>query len=54
MQRYLDCAVINHIHSINKRDKRKPFETVRCIHLNLWQGLGVLTKVSTLIVTEVW
>jgi len=29
MQRYLDCAVVNHIHSINKRDKRKPFETVR-------------------------
>jgi hypothetical protein len=25
--------VINHIHSINKRDKRKPFETVRGVFL---------------------
>ncbi len=33
LQRYLDCAVINHIHSINKRDKRKPFETVRGVFL---------------------
>ena len=33
LQRHLDCAVINHIHSINKRDKRKPFETVRGVFL---------------------
>jgi len=33
LQRYLDCAVINHIHSINKRDKRKPFDTVRGVFL---------------------
>jgi hypothetical protein len=33
LQRYLDCAVINHIHSINKRDQRKPFETVRGVFL---------------------
>jgi hypothetical protein len=33
LQRYLDCAVINHIHSINKRAKRKPFETVRGVFL---------------------
>lgn len=33
LQRYLDCAVINHIHSINERAKRKPFETVRGVFL---------------------
>jgi hypothetical protein len=33
LQRYLDCAVINHIHSINKRDNRKSFETVRGVFL---------------------
>lgn len=33
LQRYLDCAVINNIHSINKHDKRKPFETVRGVFL---------------------
>ncbi len=33
LQRYLDCAVINHIHSINKRDGRKAFETVRGVFL---------------------
>jgi len=33
LQRYLDCAVINHIHSINKRAYRKPFETVRGVFL---------------------
>jgi hypothetical protein len=33
LQRYLDCAVINHIHSINKRDKRDAFETVRGVFL---------------------
>jgi hypothetical protein len=33
LKRYLDCAVINHIRSINKRDKRKPFETVRGVFL---------------------
>ena len=29
LQRYLDCAVINHIHSVIKRDMGKPFDTVR-------------------------
>jgi hypothetical protein len=29
LQRYLDCAVINHIHSVIKRDKGKAFDTVR-------------------------
>jgi hypothetical protein len=33
LQRYLDCAVINHTHSINKRADRKPFETVRGVFL---------------------
>jgi hypothetical protein len=33
LQRHLDCAVINHIHSITKRDGRKPFETVRGVFL---------------------
>jgi hypothetical protein len=29
LQRYLDCAVINHIHSIIHRDKGRAFDTVR-------------------------
>ena len=33
LQRYLDCAVINHIHSVNKRDKGKAFDTVRGLFL---------------------
>lgn len=33
LQRYLDCAVINHIHAIVKRDKQKPFDTVRGVFL---------------------
>jgi len=33
LQRYLDCAVINHIHSIIKRDYAKPFDTVRGVFL---------------------
>lgn len=33
LQRYLDCAVINHIHSIIKRDKKKAFDTVRGVFL---------------------
>jgi hypothetical protein len=32
-QRYLDCAVINHIHSIIKRDKGKAFDAVRGVFL---------------------
>jgi hypothetical protein len=31
LQRYLDCAVINHIHSINKRANHKQFDTVRSV-----------------------
>ena len=33
LQRYLDCAVINHIHSVIKRDKGKAFDTVRGVFL---------------------
>jgi hypothetical protein len=33
LQRHLDCAVINHIHFINERDSRNPFETVRGVFL---------------------
>jgi hypothetical protein len=33
LQRYLDCAVINHIHSVIKRAKEKPFDTVRGVFL---------------------
>jgi hypothetical protein len=33
LQRYLDCAVINHIHSIIKRDRGKAFDTVRGVFL---------------------
>jgi hypothetical protein len=33
LQRYLDCAVINHIHSVIKRDKSKAFDTVRGVFL---------------------
>jgi hypothetical protein len=33
LQRYLDCAVINHIHSIIKRDKGRAFDTVRGVFL---------------------
>jgi hypothetical protein len=31
--RRLDCAVINHIHAVNDRDKQRPFETVRGVFL---------------------
>jgi len=31
--RRLDCAVINHIHDVNDRDKQRPFETVRGVFL---------------------
>jgi hypothetical protein len=33
LQRHLDCAVINHIHSITERAKGRPFETVRGVFL---------------------
>jgi hypothetical protein len=33
LQRYLDCAVINHIHSVIKRDKGNAFDTVRGVFL---------------------
>lgn len=33
LMRRLDCAVINHIHAVNARDKQRPFETVRGVFL---------------------
>jgi hypothetical protein len=33
LQRNLDCAVINYIHSVMKRDNEKPFDTVRGVFL---------------------
>jgi hypothetical protein len=33
LQRRLDCAVINYMHAVNKRDKRRVFETVRGVFL---------------------
>jgi hypothetical protein len=47
LRRYLDCAVINHIHSINKRDNRKRFETVRGVFLEgkrIYQTSGFYEK----------
>jgi hypothetical protein len=31
--RHLDCAVINHIHDVNKSANRLQFDTVRCVFL---------------------
>ena len=33
LQRRLDCAVINYMHAVNERDKRRSFETVRGVFL---------------------
>jgi hypothetical protein len=33
LQRHLECAIINYIHSIVKLDKEKPFDTVRGVFL---------------------
>jgi hypothetical protein len=33
LQRSLDCAVINHIHAVNKRDNKRSFDTVRGVFL---------------------
>lgn len=47
VQRFLDCAVINHLHTLRETDGREPFTTVRGAFIEgkeLYPGAGIQAK----------
>ncbi|MCC5790406.1 MAG: hypothetical protein JJT75_12280 [Opitutales bacterium] len=47
VQRFLDCAVVNHLHRLRKEDKSDPFTTVRGAFTEgkeLYPGAGIQAK----------